>query len=114
MSSGSPTYPLDVFAALTPDHKYLNVAVVNATEKEQKFDISVAGAHLAGPPSNLATHRQQPGCRKSRWSAAHRSEIKEIPIERYHGEDSGRANQRERLQVSSAAINGKSSLKTLI
>ena len=42
-SSGSPTYPLDMFAALTPDHKYLNVAVVNATEPEQKFDLDVTG-----------------------------------------------------------------------
>ena len=47
-SSGSPTYPLDVFAALTPDHKYLEVAVVNATDKEQKFDLTVAGAQLQG------------------------------------------------------------------
>jgi alpha-N-arabinofuranosidase len=47
-SSGSPTYPLDVFAALTPDHKYLNVAVVNATDQEQKFDLSMSGMHLSG------------------------------------------------------------------
>lgn len=46
--SGSPTYPLDVFAALSPDHKYLNVAVVNATEKEQKFDLKVTGAKVEG------------------------------------------------------------------
>jgi alpha-N-arabinofuranosidase len=48
-SSGSPTYPLDMFAALTPDHKFLNLAVVNATDSEQKFDLSVAGAHVTGP-----------------------------------------------------------------
>jgi alpha-N-arabinofuranosidase len=47
-SSGSPTYPLDVFAALSPDHKFLVVSVVNATESEQKFDLSAVGAHLAG------------------------------------------------------------------
>src|SRR6185503_618754 len=41
-NSGSPTYPLDMFASLTPDHKYLTLAVVNATEKEQSFDLSVA------------------------------------------------------------------------
>lgn len=49
VSSGSPTYPLDVFAALSADRKYLNVAVVNATDSEQKFDLSVAGSSLAGP-----------------------------------------------------------------
>ncbi len=46
---GSPTYPLDMFAALTTDRKFLTVAVVNATESEQKFDLSVTGTHLAGP-----------------------------------------------------------------
>ena len=48
-SSGSPTYPLDIFAALTPDRKFLTVAVVNATETEQKFDLRVTSARLAGP-----------------------------------------------------------------
>jgi alpha-N-arabinofuranosidase len=46
---GSPTYPLDMFAALTADRKFLTVAVVNATETERKFDLSTAGARLAGP-----------------------------------------------------------------
>jgi alpha-L-arabinofuranosidase len=48
-NSGSPTYPLDMFAALTPDHKFLTLAVVNATESEQKFDLGVTGAKLSGP-----------------------------------------------------------------
>jgi alpha-N-arabinofuranosidase len=47
--SGSPTYPLDMVAALTPDRKFLTLAVVNATESDQKFDLNVAGVHLAGP-----------------------------------------------------------------
>ena len=46
--SGSPTYPLDMFAALTPDHKTLVLSVVNATDKEQKVDMSVTGTNLAG------------------------------------------------------------------
>jgi len=50
-NSGSPTYPLDMFAALTPDHRFLNVAVVNATQSEQKFDLNVTGLHLVGPPT---------------------------------------------------------------
>jgi alpha-N-arabinofuranosidase len=48
-NSGSPTYPLDMFAALSADRKYLNVAVANATESGQKLDLSVSGLHLAGP-----------------------------------------------------------------
>ena len=47
-SSGSPTYPLDMYAALSPDRKFLIVSVVNATESEQKIDLNVAGAHLSG------------------------------------------------------------------
>jgi alpha-N-arabinofuranosidase len=38
-----------MFAALTADRKFLTIAVVNATESEQKFDLSVTGARLAGP-----------------------------------------------------------------
>ncbi len=37
----SPTYPLYMFATLTPDHKYLELAVVNATDSEQRFDLGV-------------------------------------------------------------------------
>jgi alpha-N-arabinofuranosidase len=47
-SSGSPTYPLDVVAALSADRKSLLVSVVNATDSEQKLDLDVAGVHLAG------------------------------------------------------------------
>jgi alpha-N-arabinofuranosidase len=45
-SSGSPTYPLDMIAALTDDHRYLTVAVVNATEQEHTFDLNVAGVKI--------------------------------------------------------------------
>jgi len=38
-----------MFAALSADRKYLNVAVANATESGQKLDLSVSGLHLAGP-----------------------------------------------------------------
>jgi alpha-N-arabinofuranosidase len=46
VSSGSPTYPLDVIATLTPDRKYLNLVVVNATKQEQGFDLSLTGMKL--------------------------------------------------------------------
>lgn len=45
---GSPTYPLDMVAALTEDHKYLTLAVVNATNSQQEFDLNVTGAQLGG------------------------------------------------------------------
>jgi alpha-L-arabinofuranosidase len=47
-SAGSPTYPLDIVAALTDDRKLLTLAVVNATDSEQKFDLNVSGARLSG------------------------------------------------------------------
>jgi alpha-L-arabinofuranosidase len=46
VSSGSPTYPLDMIATLTPDRKSLNIVVVNATEQEQKFNLNVTGKKL--------------------------------------------------------------------
>jgi alpha-N-arabinofuranosidase len=52
--SGSPTYPLDMFAALSADKKSLILSVVNATEKEQKVDLSVTGTRLAGPGKTWA------------------------------------------------------------
>jgi alpha-N-arabinofuranosidase len=48
-TSGSPTYPLDMVAALSADHKYVILSVINATEKEQPFDLSVTGIEVAGP-----------------------------------------------------------------
>ena len=48
INPGSPTYPLDMVAALTADRKYLTLAVVNATESQQEFDLDVAGVRLAG------------------------------------------------------------------
>ena len=47
-SAGSPTYPLDMVAALSADRKYLTLAVVNATDSEQKFALNISGARLTG------------------------------------------------------------------
>ena len=47
-SSGSPTYPLDMVAALTRDRKYLTLAVVNGTESAQHFDLNVTGTRMEG------------------------------------------------------------------
>lgn len=48
-NAGSPTYPLDVFAALSPDRARLTVAVVNATDSTQPLAVNLAGARAAGP-----------------------------------------------------------------
>ena len=47
-SAGSPTYPLDMVATFSADHKFLTLAVVNATESEQMFNLNVSGARQAG------------------------------------------------------------------
>jgi len=68
-SAGRPTYPLDMVAALSADHKSLTLAVVNATDSEQKFNLNVGGSHLtgnatlwqmAGKTLDLANHVGQP------------------------------------------------------
>ena len=78
-SSGSPTYPLDVFAALTPDHKYLNIAVVNATNSDQKFDLNVNGARIEGASTLWQLTGNSPDA-VDRVGQAPQLEIKEIPI----------------------------------
>jgi alpha-N-arabinofuranosidase len=45
---GSPTYPLDVMAALSSDRKTLIVSVVNPTEEAQEFSPRIAGANVRG------------------------------------------------------------------
>jgi alpha-L-arabinofuranosidase len=46
--AGSPTFPLDVSAALSADGKLLTIAVVNGTESAQDLDLAIQGAQLRG------------------------------------------------------------------
>ena len=46
--SGSPTYPIDVFAALSADRRMLEVSVVNPTETEQDCDLNLVGVQASG------------------------------------------------------------------
>jgi alpha-N-arabinofuranosidase len=48
-SSGSPTYPLDVFAALSADRRKLAVSVVNPSETAQDCDLNLTGVQPGGP-----------------------------------------------------------------
>ena len=47
--SGSPTYPLDVFAAPDADRTKMAVSVVNPTETPQECDLILAGVQASGP-----------------------------------------------------------------
>ena len=46
--AGSPTYPLDIIAALGPDGKSLRIGLVNATFQKQSADLSFKGLSIAG------------------------------------------------------------------
>jgi alpha-N-arabinofuranosidase len=47
VNPGSDTYPLDVVAALSEDHKTLAIAVLNPSDSEQSIRIAINGAKLA-------------------------------------------------------------------
>lgn len=46
--AGSPTYPLDVIAGLSPDGTKLRLAVVNATVQPQRLNLALSGMRLRG------------------------------------------------------------------
>jgi alpha-N-arabinofuranosidase len=47
--SGSPTYPLDVFAALSANRKKMAISVVNPTEAPQECELTLSGLRARGP-----------------------------------------------------------------
>jgi hypothetical protein len=70
-SAGSPTYPLDMVAALSADHKFLTLAVVNATDSEQKFSVEGQRHTPDRHRNNLADDKQRTrGCQPRRPVAA--------------------------------------------
>jgi alpha-N-arabinofuranosidase len=46
--AGSPTYPLDIIAGLSPDGRNLRIAVVNATYEPQRFNVKLANLATGG------------------------------------------------------------------
>ncbi|HEU4960500.1 MAG TPA: alpha-L-arabinofuranosidase C-terminal domain-containing protein [Sphingomonas sp.] len=48
VKAGSATYPLEMIAALSPDHRKLTIAVVNATHEPQPVSIAIDGARTTG------------------------------------------------------------------
>jgi alpha-N-arabinofuranosidase len=47
--SGSPTYPLDVFAALSADRRKIAISVINPTEATRDCDLNLTGVKASGP-----------------------------------------------------------------
>jgi alpha-N-arabinofuranosidase len=78
VNAGSDTFPLDVAAAWTGDHKALTVAVINPTETAQTLNLRIRGAELSGKgtlrrmaPQSLAatvTVGQEPGVKVEQQS----------------------------------------------
>jgi len=48
VNAGSDTFPVDVVAAWTADHRTLTVAVLNPTDVEQPLKLGITGAGLSG------------------------------------------------------------------
>jgi alpha-N-arabinofuranosidase len=46
--SGSPTFPLDVFAALSADRRTISISVINPTEASQDCDLTLTGVQASG------------------------------------------------------------------
>jgi alpha-N-arabinofuranosidase len=51
--SGSPTYPLDVFAALSADRRKIAISVINPTEAPQDCELNLTGVQANGPVTVL-------------------------------------------------------------
>ncbi|MCW3846031.1 alpha-N-arabinofuranosidase [Sphingomonas sp. LB-2] len=48
VNAGSPTWPLDVIAGISPDGKFLRIAVVNATYMPQRFAVDLRNLRTRG------------------------------------------------------------------
>jgi alpha-L-arabinofuranosidase len=46
--SGSPTFPIDVFAALSADKRTIAISVINPTEKPQECELNLMGVSATG------------------------------------------------------------------
>jgi alpha-N-arabinofuranosidase len=78
VNAGSPTYPVDVSAALTSDGKFLTLAVVNPTESAQKLDLTINGADLRG--KGRLWHMTRPGINAVTGLSRHEVQVVEMPV----------------------------------
>ena len=81
--SGSPTYPLDVFAALSADRRKIAISVVNPTETPQDCDLNLTGVQAIGPAKVSPVDRSG-----RRGTGAGRS--RHGPVRRAAGDDGGK------------------------
>ncbi len=78
VNAGSPTYPVDVSAALTSDGKFLTLALVNPTESAQKLDLTIKGVDLQG--SGRFWHMTGSGIDAVTGLSRHEVQVVEMPV----------------------------------
>jgi alpha-N-arabinofuranosidase len=78
VNAGSPTYPLDVSAALTSDGKLLTLAVVNPTESVQELDLTITGVDLRG--KGRLRHMTGPGINATTSLSQRQIQVVELPV----------------------------------
>ena len=103
-NAGSPTWPLDVSAALSADGKLLTIAIVNPTESAQDLDIAIQGAQLRGKGRMWRLTGPESECddglgaqRGSGDGSAGERSAKDAP---------GRADQHRDVRVRKSALDG--------
>ena len=78
VNAGSPTYPLDVSAALSSDGKLLTLAVINPTESAQQLDLTIKGVDLRG--RGRLWRLTGPGINAATGLTRHEVQVVEIPV----------------------------------
>jgi alpha-N-arabinofuranosidase len=79
VNAGSPTYPLDVSAALTSDGKLLTLAVVNPTESAKRVDLAIKGFDLRG--KGRRRRMSGPGLDAMTGLSRHDVQVVETPLD---------------------------------
>ena len=78
VNPGSPTWPVDVSAALTGDGRFLTIAVVNPTESIQELDLNINGVELRG--TGRRWRLTGPGIDALTGLGRHEVEVVETPV----------------------------------
>jgi alpha-N-arabinofuranosidase len=78
VNAGSPTYPLDVSAALKKDGQFFTLAVINPTESVQKLDLSIQGIQLRS--NGRVWHMKGSGLEAATGLTKHDVQVIESPV----------------------------------
>ena len=107
-NAGSPTWPLDVSAALSADGKLLTIAIVNPTESAQDLDITDPGRATPRQGPHVAPYRSEPDCDDG--PGAQGGSGNGSAGERNAQDAPGRADQHRNVRVRKSAVRSNSRL----